>query len=53
MVRVAAESRHATYDCEFVVLARLQRVKLVTSDKDMIKKFPDVVVSLEDFAAGK
>jgi predicted nucleic acid-binding protein len=50
---LSAENRIATYDCEFVVLARKLGTRLVTVDKPLLKKFPDVAVSIDDFAAGK
>jgi len=52
VLRLSVESRIATYDCEFVVLARRLMVRLVTKDKALLRAFPDVAVSLEDFARG-
>lgn len=52
-LRLSVEARIATYDCEFVVLARRLMVRVVTKDKAMLKAFDDVAISLEDFAAGK
>ena len=42
-----------TYDCEYVVLARMRKLPLVTADADVLKAAPDIAVSIEDFAAGK
>jgi len=39
----------SAYDCEFVALAKQLSVKLVTQDKKMLREFPDVAVSLDDF----
>ncbi len=39
------------YDCEFVHLARELRVPLVTSDKRLLKSFPEVAVTMQTFAA--
>ena len=42
-----------TYDSEYVVLAQMRKLRLVTSDKDVLKALPDIAVSIEDFASGK
>ena len=39
----------SAYDCEFVALAKQLDVKLVTQDKKMLREFPEVAVSLDDF----
>ncbi len=39
----------SAYDCEFVALAKQHSVKLVTQDKKILREFPDVAVSLDDF----
>jgi predicted nucleic acid-binding protein len=39
----------SAYDCEFVALAKQLSVKLVTQDKKILREFPDVAVSLDDF----
>ena len=52
VLRLSIESRVATYDCEYVVLARRSACKLVTADKQIIARFPDVAVSLSGFAGG-
>ena len=49
---VAASGRSA-YDCEFVSLSRALSVKLVTSDQEVLKSFPDDTISLRDFGAGE
>jgi predicted nucleic acid-binding protein len=48
----AAASRHPSYDCEFVVLARALGAPLVTADAKLLRRFPDVAMSPEDFASG-
>lgn len=40
----------SAYDCEFVALARQLSVKLVTGDKKILAEFPDVAVSLNQYA---
>ncbi len=39
----------SAYDCEFVALAKQLSVKLVTQDKKILREFPEVAVSLDDF----
>lgn len=50
---LAAESGCSAYDCEFIVLARHLHLPLVTSDKELLKIFPDTAISLKRFAAKK
>jgi predicted nucleic acid-binding protein len=40
-------SRCSAYDCEFVALARELGVSLLTTDKQILKDFPDTAVPLE------
>ena len=49
LARVAA-STHSAYDCEFVVLASDLGVRLVTTDRKLIRAFPDVATHLADFS---
>jgi predicted nucleic acid-binding protein len=42
-----------TYDCEYLVLARMRKLRVVTADKKMVEAAPDLAVSMEDFAEGK
>ncbi len=42
-------SNCSAYDCEFVALAKQLSVKLVTEDKKILREFPDVALSLDDF----
>lgn len=48
ILTLAANSSLSAYDCEFVALAREINCKLVTVDKQIIKKFPDTAISLEE-----
>jgi predicted nucleic acid-binding protein len=49
VIDLAFESGCTAHDCEFVCLANLLETRLVTSDRDLLKAFPDVAVSAEDF----
>ena len=50
VLALAATGSCTAYDCEFVALAEQLNIPLVTADKQLIKAFPDIAVSLEDFA---
>jgi predicted nucleic acid-binding protein len=49
ILALAANSALSAYDCEFVALANEINCKLVTVDKQIIKNFPDIAISLEGF----
>lgn len=42
---LAKESGCSAYDCEFLALAQQFDIPLITSDKKLIKTFPDVAIS--------
>ena len=44
-----ATSGCTAYDCEFVALAREQGVRLVTVDRQILREFPQIAVSLDRF----
>jgi predicted nucleic acid-binding protein len=46
---LAENSTCSAYDCEFVALARDIGEKLITSDKKILKEFPDYTKSLLDY----
>lgn len=43
------ESKCSAYDCEFVALAQLLNVKLVTEDKKVLSEFKENAVNLDTF----
>lgn len=45
------ESGCSAYDCEFVVLAEESQVPLVTSDQKLLKAFPQIAISPQNFCA--
>lgn len=49
VLRLAASSNCSAYDCEFVALAQDLGVHLVTVDREVLRQFPDIAVSLEAF----
>jgi predicted nucleic acid-binding protein len=51
-IKLSIQSRIATYDCEFVVLAQKLSVPLVTADRAVLKAFPETAISIEAFASG-
>lgn len=46
ILNLVDSSNCSAYDCEFVALAQLLSVKLVTADKKILNEFPEVAVSL-------
>src|SRR5262245_7900439 len=51
VLQLAATSHCTAYDCEFVALAQDLGITLVTVDKQILKDFPTIAVSLADFAS--
>jgi predicted nucleic acid-binding protein len=49
VLALADSSNCSAYDCEFVALAKQLDVKLVTQDKKILREFPEIAVSLDDF----
>lgn len=47
VMKLVSTSNCSAYDCEYVALAQSLNLKLYTSDKKLIKEFPDTVVSLK------
>ena len=49
VLRLVAMSNCTAYDCEFVALAAIHQVPLVTVDRQVLHEFPKIAVSLERF----
>jgi predicted nucleic acid-binding protein len=49
VLRIASESHCSAYDCEFVAVANELKIPLITVDKQLLRTFPAVAVSLQDF----
>ncbi len=49
VLRLVAGSNCSAYDCEFVALAQELGISLVTVDKQILKDFPALAVSLANF----
>jgi len=49
VLALAAESNCSAYDCEFIALAKSRQTLLVTSDKKVLRAFPELAVSPENF----
>ena len=49
VLQMVSTSKCSSYDCEFVALAESFKVPLITSDKDLLKNFPSIAISMEKF----
>jgi len=50
VLRLAATSKCSAYDCEFIAAANDLKVLLVTVDKQLLREFSSVAVSLSSFS---
>jgi predicted nucleic acid-binding protein len=50
VLRLASESKCSAYDCEFIAIANDLRVPLVTVDRQLLRNYPTVAVSLSSFS---
>ncbi len=49
ILQLVDTSNCSAYDCEFVALAKLLNVTLITADKKVLEEFPDVAQTIEQF----
>ena len=52
VIRLGTKRGCCAYDCEFVALAMDLNSPLVTVDKKILARFPDVAISLDEFVSG-
>jgi predicted nucleic acid-binding protein len=50
VLRLASKSKCSAYDCEFIVAANDLKVPLVTVDKQLLREFSSVAISLNSFS---
>ena len=50
VLRLVSASKCSAYDCEFIAIANDLKVPLVTVDRQMLREFPSVAVSLNSFS---
>ena len=53
VLELVTQIKCTAYDCEYVALAQELGVPLVTADKQILREFPKIAVSLEKFAKKK
>jgi predicted nucleic acid-binding protein len=53
IIKLVLASDCTAYDCEYVALAQDLGVPLVTTDKQILRAFPEIAVSMEKFAKRK
>lgn len=49
VLRLVESSNCSAYDCEFIALANDLDTQLVTSDKKILREFPDVAIKMADY----
>jgi len=49
VIKLIDSSKCSAYDCEFIALAQHLDLPLITSDKQVLKEFPDTAVSIESY----
>lgn len=49
VLTLSANSGCTAYDCEFISLAVRFNIPLVASDKQLLRTFPDLAISMDDF----
>ena len=49
VLRFTSKSKCSAYDCEFIVTANDLKVPLITVDKQLLREFSSVAISLKSF----
>lgn len=49
VISVIKNSKLSSYDSEFIVLAKIKNVKMVTLDKEIPREFPRIALDLDKF----
>jgi len=49
VLRLTSESKCSAYDCEFITVANDLKIPLITVDKQLLREFPSVAVSLNAY----
>jgi len=49
ILQLVSRSKCSAYDCEFVALAHANGVQLLTVDRQILREFPEVAISLDKF----
>ncbi len=52
VLEFSIKKKISVYDAEYVSLANSLACKLVTANKEILAKFPDIAISMEDFTTG-
>ncbi len=53
IIELAIKSNCSAYDCEYVSLAKELRVPLITTDRQILKAFPDIAIHLNSYLQQK
>ena len=51
IMQLVSSSHCSAYDCEFVALAQYLAVPLITTDKKVLREFPNIAKSLDSYFA--
>ena len=53
VLRLVGASQCSAYDCEFVALAQEQGIPLLTADRQILRAFPKLTISLDKFVTSR
>ncbi len=52
VLTLASESGCSAYDCEFVYLAKSEGVRLITADRQLLRRFPETAMDTASYLRG-